>query len=86
MGSVYPKCRPGLLAGQNRLQEDDMAQVIKIMVVDDEASICRNVEKILTKNNYQVTCANSAREALEKMQDAPNEWSGAVEKGQVQMA
>ena len=46
-----------------------MAQVIKIMVVDDEASICRNVEKILTKNNYQVTCANSAREALEKMQD-----------------
>ena len=44
-----------------------MAQVIRIMVVDDEASICRNVEKILTKNNYQVTCANSAEEALDKM-------------------
>ena len=44
-----------------------MAQIIRIMVVDDEASICRNVEKILTKNNYQVTCANSAEEALEKM-------------------
>ena len=44
-----------------------MAQVIRIMVVDDEASICRNVEKILTKSNYQVTCANSAKEALEKM-------------------
>ncbi len=46
-----------------------MAEIIKIMVVDDEASICRNVEKILKKNNYEVTCANSAGEALEKMQD-----------------
>jgi len=45
-----------------------MGNVIKIMVVDDEAGICRNVEKILTKNNYAVTCANSAQEALDKMQ------------------
>jgi DNA-binding response OmpR family regulator len=44
-----------------------MGNIIKIMVVDDEASICRNVEKILTKNNYAVTCANSAQEALDKM-------------------
>jgi DNA-binding response OmpR family regulator len=50
-------------------EEDGMGNVIKIMVVDDEAGICRNVEKILTKNNYVVTCANSAQEALEKMQD-----------------
>lgn len=48
-----------------------MADIIKIMVVDDEASICRNVEKILIKNNYHVTCANSAEEALEKMEGEP---------------
>jgi DNA-binding response OmpR family regulator len=39
----------------------------KILVVDDEKRICRNVEKILTKNNYEVTHALSAQEALEKM-------------------
>lgn len=45
-----------------------MGQVIKIMVVDDEVGICRNVEKILSKNNFEVTSATSAGEALEKMQ------------------
>jgi DNA-binding NtrC family response regulator len=40
---------------------------ISIMVVDDEADICRNVEKILTKSKYRVTCVTSAREALGKM-------------------
>ena len=44
-----------------------MEKVVKIIVVDDEASICRNVEKILTKNKYEVTCANSAQEALYKI-------------------
>ena len=44
-----------------------MKKNISIMVVDDEAGICRNVEKVLTKNNYQVTCVTSAREALGKM-------------------
>jgi DNA-binding response OmpR family regulator len=39
----------------------------KILVVDDEKHICHNVEKILAKNNYEVTHALSAREALEKM-------------------
>jgi DNA-binding response OmpR family regulator/flavodoxin len=39
----------------------------KILVVDDEKRICHNVEKILTKNNYEVTHAFSAQEALEKM-------------------
>jgi len=39
----------------------------KILVVDDEKHICHNVEKILTKNNYEVTHALSAREALDKM-------------------
>ena len=54
--------------GKNR-KEDEMGTVIKIMVVDDEAGICRNVEKILTKNNYKVTSANSAQEALEIMRN-----------------
>jgi DNA-binding response OmpR family regulator len=44
-----------------------MEKPVKIIVVDDEKQICRNVEKILTKNNYDVTCALSAREAIDKM-------------------
>ncbi len=43
----------------------DAAQ--KIIVVDDEKSICSNVEKILKKGNYEVVHAESADEALEKM-------------------
>jgi DNA-binding response OmpR family regulator len=39
----------------------------RIMVVDDEKGICQNVEKILSKNNYDVICALSASEALERM-------------------
>ncbi len=39
----------------------------KILVVDDEKGICENVQKILAKNNYEVTQALSAKEALEKM-------------------
>lgn len=44
-----------------------MATAAKIMVVDDEKQICENVEKILSKNNYEVIQATSAKEALEKM-------------------
>jgi DNA-binding response OmpR family regulator len=40
---------------------------VKIIVVDDEKHICQNITKILTKNNYEVTQALSAQEALEKM-------------------
>jgi DNA-binding response OmpR family regulator len=39
----------------------------KILVVDDEVKICRNVEKILAKDDYDVTCASSVDEALKKM-------------------
>ena len=39
----------------------------KIIVVDDEKQICHNVAKILAKNQYEVTQAKSAQEALEKM-------------------
>jgi DNA-binding response OmpR family regulator/flavodoxin len=39
----------------------------RIIVVDDEKSICSNVEKILKKNNYEIVHATTADEALEKM-------------------
>ncbi|MFO7715249.1 response regulator [Desulfosarcina sp.] len=41
-----------------------MNAIPKIMVVDDEVGICKNVEKILKKSNYAVTRASSAKEAL----------------------
>jgi DNA-binding response OmpR family regulator len=44
-----------------------MEKALKILVVDDEIRICRNVEKILRKNDYEVMHAQSAREALEKL-------------------
>jgi DNA-binding response OmpR family regulator/flavodoxin len=44
-----------------------MEAVPKIIVVDDEQSICSNVEKILRKNDYEVVHAMSADDALEKM-------------------
>lgn len=44
-----------------------MGTAAKIMVVDDEKQICQNVEKILSKNNYEIIHATSGKEALEKM-------------------
>ncbi len=44
-----------------------MEKPTKIIVVDDEKRICHNVEKILSKNNFEVTHALSARHAMEKM-------------------
>jgi DNA-binding response OmpR family regulator len=44
-----------------------MEKTAKILVVDDEVRICHNVKKILAKNNFEVTSAQSAQEALDKM-------------------
>jgi DNA-binding response OmpR family regulator len=44
-----------------------MGAAAKILVVDDEKPICINVEKILSKNNYEIVHATSAKEAMEKM-------------------
>jgi DNA-binding response OmpR family regulator len=44
-----------------------MGAAAKILVVDDEKQICKNVEKILSKNNYEIVQATSAKEAMEKM-------------------
>ncbi len=46
-----------------------MENQVKIMVVDDEIGICRNVEKILSKNDYAVVHTQSAAQALEMMKD-----------------
>ncbi len=40
---------------------------VKILVVDDEANICQNVKKILSKKNYEVTTALNADEAMAKL-------------------
>lgn len=50
-----------------------MATPINIMVVDDEDGICQNVAKILTKSNFNVTSATSAKEALDLMAETPFE-------------
>ena len=39
----------------------------KILVVDDEENVCRNVQKILSKEDYDISYALSADEALEQM-------------------
>ena len=39
----------------------------KILVVDDEQDICEILEFNLANENFDVTCANSAEEALEKI-------------------
>ena len=44
-----------------------METAARIMVVDDEESICRNVEKILKKSNFRIEHATSADEALARM-------------------
>ena len=44
-----------------------MGKAQKILVVDDELQICKSVEKILAKSDYQVTHACSAQEAIEKL-------------------
>ncbi len=44
-----------------------METTAKIIIIDDEKRICHNVKKILSKNNYDVSYATSAKAALEKM-------------------
>jgi DNA-binding response OmpR family regulator len=48
-----------------------MDPAIRVMVVDDERRICQNVEKILSRGNYQVVSALSASEALERLREEP---------------
>ena len=45
----------------------------KVLVVDDEKTVCQSVEKILTRKGHQVDQALSVEKAL-KMIEAPNEY------------
>jgi DNA-binding NtrC family response regulator len=45
-----------------------MGTVNRILVVDDEASVCSSVEKILSRQGHQVVIAQSAEEALQKIE------------------
>ncbi|UCD84151.1 MAG: response regulator [Deltaproteobacteria bacterium] len=45
-----------------------MSDVDRILVVDDEAPVCRSVTKVLAKEDCQVDSALSADEALKKME------------------
>jgi DNA-binding response OmpR family regulator len=69
--AIYPfqqkKYSPPI--NSNHLRRYKMENQIKIMVVDDELGICKNVEKILTKNNYSVVHTQSAAQALEMMKN-----------------
>jgi DNA-binding response OmpR family regulator len=50
-------------------QVEALANRTRIMVVDDEATVCRSVTKILARKGYQVTealCVSSALDILEK--------------------
>jgi DNA-binding response OmpR family regulator len=53
--------------GIHYVKEENMKTTARIMVVDDEKQICQNVEKILSKGDYEVSYATSAKEALDKM-------------------
>jgi DNA-binding response OmpR family regulator len=50
----------------------------KVLVVDDEKTVCESVNKILTRLGMQVEEANSAREALEKLEAAPEAFGTAL--------
>jgi DNA-binding response OmpR family regulator len=51
----------------SRSKGETMETKTRILVVDDEEKICRNVEKILSNEDYEISYALSADEALEKM-------------------
>jgi DNA-binding NtrC family response regulator len=46
-------------------------EVPRVLVVDDEATICRNCIKILSKSNYEVSFALNGVDALAMMAQAP---------------
>ena len=47
------------------------ADAPRVLVVDDEVSVCRSCEKILTREGYQVVTVNTGGEALERLHREP---------------
>lgn len=48
-----------------------MTLLAKILVVDDEKSVCESVSKILVRKGYKVDYSLDAEEALERIRDVP---------------
>ena len=47
------------------------ADAPRVLVVDDEPSVCRSCEKILTREGYHVASVTSGAEALQRLQQDP---------------
>ena len=45
-----------------------MNPVNRILVVDDESSVCSSIDKILSRQGHQVVVAYSAEEAMQKVE------------------
>jgi two-component system NtrC family response regulator len=43
----------------------------KILVIDDEPTVCRSCEKILVRHGYEVACAPSGRDGLDRLAREP---------------
>lgn len=51
---------------------------IKVLVVDDETTVCQSVKKILNRRDIEVEVANNAREALAKLKSSPRAFATAL--------
>ncbi len=51
---------------------------LKVLVVDDEKTVCESVNKILTRLGLEVEEAHSAKEALEKLETSPEAFGTAL--------
>ncbi|MFT3783614.1 MAG: PAS domain S-box protein [Nibricoccus sp.] len=62
---ILPACTGNQTAASTGVQSDvNSGHGERILIVDDEASITRTMKMLLTATGYQVTCADSGREAL----------------------
>ncbi len=76
-GAVFEVWLPALRAGQKEREKTQAPEKIggygRILVMDDEETIRELAEYILKKGGYEVTCAESGREALEIYRSAADE-------------
>ncbi|MCD6385051.1 response regulator [Candidatus Sumerlaeota bacterium] len=51
---------------------------IKVLVVDDETTVCQSVKKVLSRMDVDVEIAHNAREALAKLKNSPRAFGTAL--------
>ncbi len=56
----------------------ERAKKLKVLVVDDEKTVCESVNKILTRLGLEVEEAHSAQEALKKLETSPEAFGTAL--------